>query len=106
MSQTPITKEVLEHLATLARIELTLEEEEKFLKDLGSILEYFKELQEVDTTGVEPLSGGTLLTSVFREDGERENTLQGQGVEAFPVKDNGYLMVPPVFGGGDMGQAT
>jgi aspartyl-tRNA(Asn)/glutamyl-tRNA(Gln) amidotransferase subunit C len=97
MSQAPITREVLEHLASLARIQLTPEEEEKFLKDLQSILDYFKELQEVNTEHVEPLSGGTLLTNVFREDEERRNTLRGQGSKDFPLHDNSYLMIPPVF---------
>lgn len=90
-------KQELEHLAKLARIELDPKEEEKLLKDLGNILDYFKELQELDTANVPPMTGGTDLRSVFREDGERENTNRGAGVEAFPEKKDGYLKVPPVF---------
>ena len=41
-----LSKHELEHLAKLARIELDPKEEEKLLKDLGSILDYFKELQD------------------------------------------------------------
>ena len=90
-------KHELEHLAKLARIELDPKEEEKLLKDLGSILDYFKELQKLDTANVEPMTGGTDLRNVFREDGERENTNRGAGMEAFPEKKDGYLKVPPVF---------
>ncbi|MGC9968147.1 MAG: Asp-tRNA(Asn)/Glu-tRNA(Gln) amidotransferase subunit GatC [Minisyncoccia bacterium] len=90
-------KHELEHLAKLARIELDPKEEEKLLKDLGSILDYFKELQKLDTANVEPMTGGTDLRNVFREDGERENTNRGAGTEAFPEKKDGYLKVPPVF---------
>ncbi len=90
-------KHELEHLAKLARIELDPKEEEKLLKDLGNILDHFKELQELDTTNVAPMTGGTDLRSVFREDGERENTNRGAGVEAFPEKKDGFLKVPPVF---------
>jgi len=92
-----ITKKELEHLAKLARIELDPKEEEKLLKDLGNILDYFKELQELDTTDVAPMTGGTDLRNAFREDDERENTDRGAGVEAFPELKDGFLKIPPVF---------
>jgi len=40
----------------LARLELNPDEEEKLLADLGNILEHFKELQELDTTNVAPMT--------------------------------------------------
>jgi Asp-tRNA(Asn)/Glu-tRNA(Gln) amidotransferase C subunit len=43
------------------------------------------------------MTGGTDLQNAFREDTERENTNQGQGVEAFPDKKDGFLKIPPVF---------
>ena len=92
-----INKEELEHLAKLARLELNPAEEEKLLADLGSILEYFKELQELDTSNVAPMTGGTDLRNVLREDTERENTNRGAGVEAFPESKDGFLKIPPVF---------
>ncbi len=87
----------LEHLAKLARIALDPKEEEKLLGDLGHILDHVKELQSLDTSNVAPMTGGTDLKNVFREDGERENTNRGAGVDAFPGKKDGYLKVPPVF---------
>jgi aspartyl-tRNA(Asn)/glutamyl-tRNA(Gln) amidotransferase subunit C len=97
----PINKQELEHLAKLARIELDPAEEEKLLKDLGNILEHFKELQTLDTTNVRPMAGGTDLVNVFREDGADdggpENTDRGAGVDAFPESKDGYNKVPPVF---------
>jgi aspartyl-tRNA(Asn)/glutamyl-tRNA(Gln) amidotransferase subunit C len=92
-----INKEELEHLAKLARLELNPDEEEKLLADLGNILEHFKELQELDTTNVAPMTGGTDLKNMFREDTERENTNRGAGTEAFPKSKDGYLKVPSVF---------
>lgn len=85
-------------MAGLARIKLGAAEEEKLLKDLTNILGHFEELQKLDLSGVEPMTGGTSNNNVFREDGERENTDKGAGVEAFPEKQNGFLKVPPVFG--------
>jgi aspartyl-tRNA(Asn)/glutamyl-tRNA(Gln) amidotransferase subunit C len=96
-----IGKRELAHLAKLARIELDPKEEEKLLKDLGNILAHFKELQELPTADVPPMTGGTDLKNVFREDtaenGGRESTNRGAGVESFPEKESGYLKVPPVF---------
>jgi aspartyl-tRNA(Asn)/glutamyl-tRNA(Gln) amidotransferase subunit C len=90
-------KRELEHLAKLARIELDPKEEEKLLKDLGNILDHFKELQELDTTNVAPMTGGTDLRNIFRDDDGREGTNRGAGVENFPDKKDGFLKVPPVF---------
>jgi aspartyl-tRNA(Asn)/glutamyl-tRNA(Gln) amidotransferase subunit C len=92
-----INKEELEHLAKLARLELDPSEEEKLLSDLGNILEHFKELQELDTSNVPPMAGGTDLKNVFREDTERENTNRGAGTEAFPESEKGFLKIPPIF---------
>lgn len=92
-----INKKTLEYLANLARIELDPREEEKLLKDLQKILDYFEELKTLDTKNVEPLTGGTRLKNVFRDDGERENTNHGAGVEAFPETHDGFLKIPPVF---------
>jgi aspartyl-tRNA(Asn)/glutamyl-tRNA(Gln) amidotransferase subunit C len=96
-----IGKKELEHLAQLSRIELDPKEEDKLLADLGAILDHFKELQALDTTNVPPMTGGTDLMNIFREDGEeaggRENTNRGAGVDAFPESKDGYNKVPPVF---------
>jgi aspartyl-tRNA(Asn)/glutamyl-tRNA(Gln) amidotransferase subunit C len=101
MSTGNIGKKELEHLTRLSRIEVDPKEEDKLLADLGAILDHFKELQALDTTNVPPMTGGTDLVNVFREDGEeaggRENTNRGAGVDAFPESKDGYNKVPPVF---------
>ncbi len=92
----PINSETLEHLAELARVELSAAEKEKLLHDLGDSLGHFAELAE---PGLKQEVGDVkpFLTDVFREDGERENTNQGAGKESFPAEKKGYLKVPPVF---------
>jgi len=103
-----IDKKHLEHLAALARLELSAKggsasggkkgEEEKLLEDLRRILNHFEELKEVNTGNVAPLSGGTELKNVFRADEVKEDRLKGdKTVEAFPEAERGYLKVPPVF---------
>lgn len=102
-----INKKELEHLAKLARIQLDPKEEEKMLADFGAMLEHFKQLEELDTTNVAPMAGGTDLMNIFREDavedgaateaGGPENTNRGAGVDAFPESKDGFNKVPPVF---------
>jgi len=92
-----INKKTIEHLSELARIKLTEHEEKKLLKDLRKILDYFNELKEVNTDAVQPVTGGTQLQNVFREDEERTNTNRGAGTEAFPEEKDGFLKVPSVF---------
>ena len=100
-SDSSISKKEFEHLASLARLELDPGTEEKLIHDLDAILDHFKELQALDTTAVAPMTGGTDLKNVFREDraddGGRESTNQGAGVDAFPESHDGFLTVPPVF---------
>ncbi len=47
-----LTKEDIQHIATLGRLECSAEEQEQFTKQLSSILEYVTQLKEVDTSGV------------------------------------------------------
>lgn len=63
-----ISKEQVEHMAKLARIELTKEEKEKFTKELSSILNYVDKLNKVDTSKMEILGQITGLENVMRED--------------------------------------
>ena len=80
--------------ANLARIRLTDEEEVKYQKDLEEILGHVTELTKVETEGVEPMTGGTELRNVFRED-----TLVEKDVFAptFPQESNGHLKVPKIL---------
>jgi len=92
-------KKTLEYLAELGRIELTESEKPKLLKDIQGILNHFQELQKLDTTNIEPMSGGMSTENVVREDktdtdkSPRKSAL----VEAFPKKENDFLKIPPVF---------
>ncbi|MFA5184067.1 MAG: Asp-tRNA(Asn)/Glu-tRNA(Gln) amidotransferase subunit GatC [Patescibacteria group bacterium] len=63
-----ITKEEIEHIAELSRLELTAEEKEKFAGQLDSVLEYISQLNGVDTRNVEPTAQVSGLVDVWRED--------------------------------------
>jgi aspartyl-tRNA(Asn)/glutamyl-tRNA(Gln) amidotransferase subunit C len=76
---------------------------EKLLKDLSKILDYFNELEEVNTQNVEPMSGGTFLTDIMRDDWEKYRDVHKHdaqrevSIKQFPRKENDYLKIPPVF---------
>ncbi len=92
-----ISREGLLHIAKLARINLLPAEEEKLLHDLQDILNHFEELNELDTSKVVPVNGGTYLKNIFREDSYPLGSRQGAGKNQFPKEQGGFLKVPPVF---------
>ena len=63
-----ISREDVEHVAELARLELTAAEKEQFIAQLNDILTYFEKLNELDTTDVEPTSQVIPMSNVFRDD--------------------------------------
>lgn len=99
MSQ--ISKKEIEHLAELAKIQISEKEEEKLLKNFQEILGYFEQLKEVNVENVEPMNGGTMNKNIFRED-EKDTRSQINAsaddlIEAFPEKEGRFLKTPPVF---------
>ena len=65
---TTLNQETTKKIAKLARLKLTDAEIEKYTKDLGNILEYIAQLNEVNTSGVEPMVHGIPLPTLYRED--------------------------------------
>jgi|SRR3989338_10633647 len=95
-----ITKKDVEHIAHLARIELTDAEKSKFETELSKILTFVEKLNEVDTTNVEPMTGGTFLNTVMREDQQIDASLEKNSAEllaAAPDKKDNWIKVPSVF---------
>ncbi len=94
-----LTKDQVQHLAKLSRLELSEAEVIKFQGQLSSILAYVDKLKEVDTTGVEPTAQVTGLENIARAD--EADTLGEQtkvGVLAnVPKKKGEYVEVKAVF---------
>ncbi len=92
-----ISDETIEYVGILSKLELSSEEKEQAKKDMGSMLDYIDKLNELDTTGIEPMSHVFPVQNVFREDvvtngDESEKTLKNAPGE----KDN-MFMVPRTF---------
>jgi aspartyl-tRNA(Asn)/glutamyl-tRNA(Gln) amidotransferase subunit C len=89
-----ISDETIEYVGILAKLELSEEEKEQAKKDMGSMLDYIDKLNELDVSGVEPMSHVFPVRNVFREDvvtngDDRENMLANA-----PEQKNGQYEVP------------
>ena len=63
-----ISDETIEYVGILAKLELSEEEKEAAKKDMEQMLDYIDTLNELDTTGIEPMSHVFPVQNVFRED--------------------------------------
>lgn len=63
-----ISQEDIQHVAHLARLELTTQEVNKYAQDLTAVVDYINQLKEVDTTDVEPTAQVTGLVNRLRKD--------------------------------------
>ncbi len=92
-----ITRKDLEHIAWLSRLELSGEDREKYTPKLKSVLDYFGELDKVDTEGVEPTYHVLQLSNVFRDDEPSQPTkslLQEEVLSNAPKKQDGFFKAP------------
>jgi len=87
------------HIARLARMGLSKEEEQKFAKDLAAILEFVKKLSEVDVEGVEPMAQATGLHSITRADEgvKRSEESRAKILANAPESKDNYIKVKAVF---------
>lgn len=91
-----ITIKDVEHVAKLARLELTEEEKVKFTKQLGDVLVHVNQMNEVDTSNVEPLSHAVEFSNVMREDEVRYDCTKEQLMMNAPDEENGFFKVPKI----------
>ncbi|MGL5123389.1 MAG: Asp-tRNA(Asn)/Glu-tRNA(Gln) amidotransferase subunit GatC [Fusobacteriaceae bacterium] len=96
-----LSREEVLKIAKLSRLEFKDEEIERFQEDLNNIFVYIDELNQVDTSMVEPLTQITLETSDFREDFIKKSLTQEESMKNSPNQAEGMLIVPKVVGGED-----
>lgn len=87
----------VEHVAKLARLELTEEEKRLFAEQLGAILEYAAKLNELDTSGVEPTTHVLPISNVLRGDEIRPSWPLEQVLRNAPDEEDGQFKVPAVL---------
>ncbi len=91
-----ITKEDVEHISWLASIKIEDVEKDEFVEQFNSILEYFHQLDEVDTDGVEPTYRVVDLANIFREDVAGKSLSQEEALKNAPRRENGYFKSPRI----------
>lgn len=91
-----ITREDVEHISWLASVKIEDEEKDEFVEQFNSILEYFHQLDEVDTEGVEPTYRVVDLSNVFREDAACKSLTQEEALKNAPRRENGYFKSPRI----------
>ena len=91
-----ITIKDVEHVAKLARLELTEEEKELYTKQLGDVLKYVDQMNEVDTTNIKPMTQVIDFCNVMREDKVVQEISKEALMANAPEEENGFFKVPKI----------
>ena len=92
-----ISDETIEYVGILAKLELSGEEKEAAKKDMGRMLDYIDKLNELDTSGVEPMSHVFPVQNVFREDIVTNGDESGRILRNAPDEKDNMFLVPKTF---------
>jgi aspartyl-tRNA(Asn)/glutamyl-tRNA(Gln) amidotransferase subunit C len=92
-----IDKKEIQHIAKLARLGITPKEEERFSKDLSSILDYIDKLKEADVRGVDPACYAVLVENAFRKDEIKNGSAADKILSLAPDKKERFLKVKSIL---------
>lgn len=91
-----VDKDTVKRIARLARIRVTEEQLESYQGELNAILGFVEQLNEVDVSGVEPMTSVTPMALRMREDKVTDGSYAERIVVNAPLKDDNFFMVPKV----------
>ncbi|MEO7059664.1 MAG: Asp-tRNA(Asn)/Glu-tRNA(Gln) amidotransferase subunit GatC [Lapillicoccus sp.] len=97
MSTTPLTRDDVAHLASLARIDLSEAELDRMLGELTVILDAVAQVQQAPTDGVEPMSHPLPLTNVTRPDVPRAGLTADEALSGAPEQEQQRFLVPRIL---------
>ena len=92
-----LTPDDVAKVAVLARLRLSPDELQTFTGQLNSIVDYVAQLQELDTTDVEPLAHGVEVRNVFRDDVRGPALPREAALANAPKRNDGGFLVPAVL---------
>jgi aspartyl-tRNA(Asn)/glutamyl-tRNA(Gln) amidotransferase subunit C len=92
-----ISIDQVKHVAHLARLAITEEEAAMFQKQLDAIITYAEQLNELDTTNVEPTSHVLSMKNVMREDEPKQGLPIAEVLKNAPDHKDGYIRVPSIL---------
>ena len=93
-----ISDEMIEYVGILAKLELSSEEKEAAKSDMERMLDYIDTLNELDTTGVEPMSHVFPVNNVFREDVVTNGDGRADTLANAPQRKEDTFEVPRTIG--------
>ena len=93
-----LTPQEVDHVAHLARLEITAEEREAFSRQLGEILTYVEQLSAIDTEGVEPLLSVFGRADVLRDDVAHIPLGVERVLQNAPAQENDQFRIPQILG--------
>jgi len=92
-----IKREVIEHVADLARLELDRAEVDVFTRQIGDILKYVDKLNSLDTSRVEPTSHALHSRNVFRDDVPEASLPRDEVLANAPESTGEFYRVPKII---------
>lgn len=92
-----VTEQLVDKLANLSQLKFNNEEKQAIKKDLQSMIAFVEKLQEIDTTGIEPLLHMGNNTNVLREDILKGSVTREEALLNAPIKDDQFFKVPKVI---------
>ncbi|MDB5118497.1 MAG: gatC [Mucilaginibacter sp.] len=92
-----IDSETVDKIAHLARLELAEDEKQEMIGDMNKILGFMAKLNEINTSGVEPLVYMSNEVNVFREDVVKQTVTTEDGLKNAPKHDDQYFLVAKVI---------
>ncbi|AIQ76502.1 MULTISPECIES: Asp-tRNA(Asn)/Glu-tRNA(Gln) amidotransferase subunit GatC [Paenibacillus] len=92
-----ITVKDVQHVAKLARLQLSPEEEATFTEQMNAILQYAEKLNELDTENVKPTTHVLQVSNVMREDVVKDSLTQEEALLNAPDDEDGHFKVPAVL---------
>lgn len=92
-----ITVKDVQHVAKLARLQLSPEEEATFTEQMNAILQYAEKLNELDTENVKPTTHVLQVSNVMREDVVKKSLSQEEALLNAPEEEDGHFKVPAVL---------
>lgn len=92
-----LTRDQVKHVAKLANLPLSSEEEEKYSEQLSAILEYVDQLNQVDTSNVEPTFNVTGQSNVMSGDETIPSLSQAEALSNASKKETGFFVTKGVF---------
>ena len=98
MTEKKIDNELINHIALLARIEMTDEQADALGRQFAEIVAYVDKLSELDTDGVEPMAHTLDVCNVLAADAPGESLSAEQALANAPARDGDFFKVPKVIG--------